>query len=190
MKWAHRLLGVLLGLLLAGTLVRILPAAFQGGDQWTSFIADVESDRFSVIVTTLMLLIGLVLYALTALNLAPRPRYLAYDTQYGNISISLKALQEFLSHIKDEFPTVLSLDPRVAALNEGLEVVLQVSVRAGTPIPEVSKMLQERARRLIEDRVGIADIRSVEIKVEEIVSELGSDAQEIKSMRPPTGEVP
>jgi len=190
MKWAHRLLGVLLGVLLTVALFRILLPALQGGDIWTGYLDEIKSRRPAVIAWLLLVLLGLVAYVLTALRLTTRPKYLAYDTQYGNISISLRALQDFLSHLKKEFPSLLSLVPKVAALNEGLDVTLEIKVRAGAPIPEISRMLQERARMLIEQKIGIADIRSIEIKVEEIVNEKESASQEIKSVPPPAGEVP
>lgn len=190
MKWAHRLLGLALGVVLTLACFRVLLPALQGGETWVGFLLVLESRRLLVIAGSIFVLLGLIAYVLSALNLAPKPKYLAYETQHGNISISLRALQDFLSHLKKEFPAVLSLMPRVAVFNEGLDVTMEIKVRAGSPIPEISRMLQERARMLIEQKIGIADIRNMEVKVEEIVNEKESASQEIKPVPPPAGEVP
>jgi len=69
-------------------------------------------------------------------------------------------------------------------------VMLEVRVREGAPIPEISRMLQERARQLVQEKIGIADIRQVEVKIEEIVKEKEKEARplEITPMPPTPGE--
>ena len=190
MKWAHRLLGLLLFALFVGALFRVLLPAFQGGDTWHGFLDDVAVRQKWVVAYCLAGILGILGFILTALAGTPRPRYLAYETQYGNISISLKALQDFLGHLKGEFPSIVSLTPKVSALDESLDVVMEVKVRSGAPIPEISRLLQERARMLIHEKIGISDIRDIEVKVEEIVREKESMSQEITPKPPPAGDTP
>jgi hypothetical protein len=185
MKWAHRLLGLILLVLIAGVLFRILLPAFQGGETWRFFLDGIAADRGNVIILCLALLLGLVVYVLTGLSGGARSHYLSYESEQGNISISLKALQDFLGHLKGEFPSILSLVPRVTAQDEALDVVLEVRIKAGAPIPEISRMLQERARSLIQEKIGISDIRDVEVKVEEIVREKETKTQPITPLAPP-----
>jgi hypothetical protein len=190
MKWLRGLIGLLLGALVLGLAVHVLLPALQGGAAWRAFLDETVVQRHTVIGLALFAIIGVVAFALTGLSVAPRAKYLAYETQYGNISISLKALRDFLGHLKNEFPAILSLAPDVQALDGRLAVVLEIRVRAGTPIPEVSRMLQERARLLIQDKIGIGDIQDIEVKVEEIVKDKDKEVHEINSHPPPAGEVP
>lgn len=190
MKWAHRLLGLLVGALILGVSFTMLLPAFQGGAVWLDFLADLSDRRHTAILACLLVILGIVGYILTGFNSSPRVKYLAYETQHGNISISLKALQDFLGHLKLEFPTILSLTPKVRVLDESLDVTLEIRVRSGTPIPEISRMLQERARILIQEKVGISDIHDVEVKVEEIVQEKDARMHEINPQPPSAGEVP
>ena len=190
MKWVHRLLGLVLAvLLLAGTFFLLLPA-FQGGDVWRAFLDELQGRRIVAILWALAVLFSLIGYILSAVTGTPRAKYLAYETEFGNISISLRALQDFLGHLQKEFPAVVSLAPRVRALDESLDVMLEVRVREGAPIPEISRMLQERARQLVQEKIGIADIRQVEVKIEEIVKEKEKEARplEITPMPPTPGE--
>jgi uncharacterized alkaline shock family protein YloU len=147
--------------------------------------------RIRVIGICLGLLGGIVLYLLSGLTARQRAHYLSYESQQGNISISLKALQDFLGHIKSEFPAIISMNPRVTAKDESLDVLLEVRIKAGAPIPEISRLLQERARLLIQERVGISDIRDVEVRVEEIVRDKESPVQQTTPVAPPpAGETP
>ncbi len=194
MKWAHRLLGLALGAALLFLLVTILLPAFQGGEAWRTFLQPVTAHPSMVAIGAAGLLLGLVVFFLTGFAPVSGSRYLAYETQQGNISISLKALQDFLAHMKSEFPAIVSLQPHVEALDENLDVVLEIRVKSGSPIPEVSRQLQDRARYLIQERIGISEIRDIQVKVEEIVKEKEKErdprAQEITPLPPPAGEVP
>lgn len=191
MKWAHRLLGLLLGALLLVLIFRVLLPAFQGGETWSEFVTAISTGRIRVIIIALAMLAGLIAFVLTGLASGPRSHYLSYESDQGNISISLKALQDFLSHLKSDFPAILSLHPRVLARDEHLDITLEVRVKAGAPIPELSRMLQERARTLIQERIGISDIRDIEVKIEEIIREKESSVQPITPVAPPpAGDTP
>lgn len=182
MKWAHRIIGTLIGALLLVTLFRILLPAFQGGETWQAFTAFLAAERGRVIIVCLGFIAGLVAFVLTGLAYRPRAQYLSYESDGGNISISLKALQDFLSHLKGEFPAIISLRPQVTAHDEQLEITLNVSIQSDAPVPEISRMLQARARHTILERVGISDIRGIEVKVEEIV---GAKESSVKSANLP-----
>ncbi len=189
MKWIHRLIGLLIVAAALGASFIILVPAFQGGPVWTEFTAGVAERRIEVIVACIGIVLAVTAYVLTGFSSTPRATYLSYETEHGNISISLKALQEFLGHLRSEFPNVVSLSPKVRVLDESLDVTLEVRIRSGAPIPEICRMLQERARNLIQERIGVGAIREVEVKVEEIVKD--KDAMpEVVTPSSRAGEVP
>lgn len=190
MKWFHRILGVLLGVLLVAVLFRVLLPAFQGGDDWRAFLEAIGLARLETITLCLGLVIGLFLYMLTGLPSNPRGRYLTYETANGNISVSIKALQEFIAHIKGDFSSVLNLSPKVTAYDENLSVVLEVKVRAGTQIPEIGRLLQDRTRKLIQEKIGISDVRDIEVKIVEIAKDKEAKPAEFTPVPPPAGETP
>ena len=189
MKWIHRLIGLLIVAAAVGVSLIILLPAFQGGGVWSEFIAGVETRRILVIAVCIGVVLAVTAYVLTGISSSSRVTYLSYETQYGNISISIKALQDFLGHLKTEFPAILALTPRVRVLDESLDVTLEIRVRAGAPIPEICRLIQERARTVIQEKIGVAAIRDVEIKVEEIIKDKDAKVQEL-APQPPTGEVP
>lgn len=185
MKWLHRLTGLVLLVVLAGSGAWVFVTALQGGASWGAFLDAAREQRIHVLIGGAFVGVGLLVYVLTCRAGKSNVHYLSYETEQGNISISLKALQEFLSHLKSDFPSIISLNPRVTAHDETLDVLLEVRIKAGAPIPEVSRMLQERARSLIQEKVGVSDIRDIEVKIEEIIREKETKAQALTPVAPP-----
>lgn len=179
MKAFHFLLGVILFVLLLGAGLFALSTAFQGVDAWALLLDELKTRQVEAIFVSVGLLLLVLLYALTAFRLPERQQYLAYDIEGGgSVSISLKAVQDFLSRLSGEFAAVHQLDPALRIRNGAVEVQMDVKVKSGAQIPELCRMLQERVRSTLREKVGISDVRDVRVRVQEIV---GGPAAETSS---------
>jgi uncharacterized alkaline shock family protein YloU len=168
MKAFHLLLGVvLLAVALAAGLF-VVSTALQGAEAWSLLLDGLKERQLEVIVTSLGLIFVLLLYALTAFRLPEKQQFLAYDIEGGNVSISLQAVQNFLGRLAQEFAAVDDLSPTVRARQGTVDVQLDVRIKAGAQIPELCRMLQERARTILSEKVGISDVREVRVRVQEI----------------------
>ncbi len=168
MKIFHILLGVLLFLALLGAGLGTLSMAFQGEEVWKAMVTDLGGRRVEVILGAVGLVFVVLLYALTALRLPERSQYLAYDIEGGTVSISLKAVENFLGRLAGEFAAIDHLEPTLKTRNGALDVQLDVKVKAGSQIPELCRMLQDRARATIREKVGISEVQAVRVRVQEI----------------------
>ncbi|MCB1102949.1 MAG: hypothetical protein H7A43_03715 [Verrucomicrobia bacterium] len=181
----------------------LLYCGFQGGESgWQDFLTGLGGQRPRVLLGAgLVVLCGLG-YLAAAWSSTHRDDtdYLAYETASGSVNISLKALRDFLSHLKDHHEAILQLKPIVSAPSGELDVLLDVKVRAGALIPELCTGLQEEAKSVIRDKIGVSKIRDVRVRVQEIVPAdekraRSSENVEIKAepaqkTGPETGETP
>ena len=78
------------------------------------------------------------------------------------------------------------------ALGETFKRYLPASYLEGESVPDLSRTLQDRVRSLIQEKVGVAEIKSVEVRIEEIVTQQKKEvvAEEPEPVPPPAGEVP
>lgn len=175
MKTIHVLIGVILfAVLLAGSLF-LLSRVFQGEAAWLAFVDLVRDARLLIAAGSLALALLLVLYALTSFRLPEKSQYIAYDIEGSAVSISLRAVQDFLARLSGEFAAVQELKPALSVHNGAVDVQLDVKVRAGAQIPELCRMLQERARTTLREKVGLSDIKEVRVRVQEIVGNIPSE---------------
>jgi uncharacterized alkaline shock family protein YloU len=184
MKIFHVLLGVLLFLVLLAAGLGVLSMAFQGEEAWQQLVRELDGRRVEAILIGIGLVFAVLLYALTALRLPDKAQYLAYDIEGGTVSISLKAVENFVSQLANEFAAVDSLEPTLRARNGTLDVQLDVKVKAGAQIPELCRMLQERARSTIREKVGISEVREVRVRVQEITGTIASGETQPGEIRP------
>ena len=184
MKTLHLLLGLVLFLVLMAVGLGVLSMAFQGEEAWRELIAQLDGRRVEAILACLGLVFVVLLFALAALRMPDQSQYLAYDIEGGTVSISLKAVENFLSRLAGEFAALDALEPTLKARKGVLDVQLDVKVKAGAQIPELCRMLQERARSTIREKVGINDVHEVRVRVQEITGTPVSGETQPGDLRP------
>jgi len=121
-------------------------------------------DRFIIGAALIVLVI---VYVLSAIPARRHERYISYDTATGKVSVSVKAINDLLARLADEFAGIVSLNANMRPSDKSVR--LDMSVKSGTKIQELSEAIQQRVRESIEDSLGISGISSVKVVVQEIV---------------------
>ncbi|NLB59569.1 MAG: Asp23/Gls24 family envelope stress response protein [Lentisphaerae bacterium] len=112
-----------------------------------------------------------ILFWLSAISIGKREHFLSFDSEGGTVSISVAAVNVFLAKLKNEFAGIVDLRADVSASRAGaIEVRLDLSVKAGTHVQQLSQALQQRVRDTMRESLGILDIASVKVNVQDIVS--------------------
>lgn len=169
MKFAHKLMAVLLVLLVVACAAAGVYASLSP-DVWNRVMTRVAAERIHVLWASIGTLVFVILFWMTA----GRPKkdgdeYLTFDTDAGSISISIKAIHDFLKKLTDEFAAVLSLEPALRSSGGGLDVLLDIRVRSGVEIPELCRMLQDRVKESLSVNLGVSEVKAVRITVREIM---------------------
>ncbi len=127
-------------------------------------------DAIGKFVTGTFLILIIMLYWLTSMSGSVKEQFLSFETEGGSVNIKVKAVNEFLKRLADEFADILNLRADITALRDGrIEVQLDIDVKSGTKIQQLSQVLQQRVRESMRDGLGIAEINSIKVNVNEIV---------------------
>lgn len=116
----------------------------------------------------IMVLLSL-LYLVTFGPPRPKTRYISFDSGNGAISISVSAVRDFIRKLGDEFGAVVGIDPKIRSEKDAINIDLDVKIQTGTRIPEFSLMLQNRIREGMQDSLGIAEVKEIKVRIQEIV---------------------
>jgi len=168
MKILHGLIKCVLsvGLLILGILLLANVGAFH-----TSIGDFLINDKLGQLLVGISAVFLVLLYWLTAIPVKEE-RFLTFENEGGAISISVKAINDFLAKLADEFAGVIRLHSDVTGSRDGhVEVCLDVSVKAGTNVQQLSQALQQKVRESMRENLGITEVRAVKVNVSEIVAE-------------------
>jgi len=166
----HILAGIVIWLLVAVMGGALVHANIPGVTQTTfDLMPPLESWKMAGIGGFLILLS--LLYLATFAPRRPKKRYISYDSGSGSVSISDNAVREYIRKLSGEFGMVVSIDPKIRAEKNSISLDLDVKLVTGSRIPEVSQALQERVRESLRDGLGIAEVKEVKVRVQEIVGE-------------------
>jgi hypothetical protein len=180
MKFLRCVVGFVLLVILVASMAYLVNAAMTRAT-WEQAIDVIRASRLRTLEYASVFLLLIALYVVTGARRCKGEQFITFDTEGGSVSISMKAIHDFLARIGDEFAAVLSLEPAIRATGGSVEVDLTLRVKAGTQIPELSKMLQERIRESIKDNLGLTDVRAIRISVREIVTSTPEKKQEKKA---------
>ncbi|HWI54386.1 MAG TPA: alkaline shock response membrane anchor protein AmaP [Desulfobacteria bacterium] len=111
-------------------------------------------------------------FFLQALSRAAIPeRALVKETEMGQISVSLDALENMCFRVANQVKGVKDVKPKVAWYPEGIKVLLKIVLTPDVSVPEVTDEIQSMVKRHISENVGI-NVAVVKILVEDISSEI------------------
>lgn len=128
-------------------------------------------DAIGKFITGTFLILMVMLYWLTAMSGSAKEQFLSFETEGGSVNIRVKAVNEFLKRLADEFADILNLRADISASRDGrIEVQLDIDVKCGTKIQQLSQVLQQRVRESMREGLGIAEVNSIKVNVNEIIN--------------------
>jgi len=116
----------------------------------------------------------LILWVLGWMNLSlharRKARYIRFDTASGEVSVSIGAVRDYIRRVGSEFPAVLGLEPKIHAGRRGrTDVLLEVNIKAGHRVPELSEMLRTRIREGLQDELGLTGVGRIQVRIGKMV---------------------
>jgi uncharacterized alkaline shock family protein YloU len=169
MKIVH---GVLVWLVILGMLAAGVAALYIAVLGTPAALAPYLASRVWRLAAGVAAVVVAVLAAATAFPDRRRDeRFISFEGDAGTVSISVRAVTDFLTKASREFAGILGLEARIPSREEPIEILLDVKLKAGSNIPELCRLLQQHVRTSMRETIGISDISAVRVKVREIVAE-------------------
>lgn len=128
--------------------------------------------------------IGAILIVITLISVnlilakMQREKTIAFTNAYGQVSISLTAIEDLIKKLIAEIPQVKEVRPDVKAGKKGISVFCRTVLWSGVHIPEVTEKIQYNVKNQLQSLLGIEEeirvkIHIVKIKKKEILRDKG-----------------
>ncbi len=167
----HVLMGLLLFTILIGLGAGLVYMPYDQ-ESWGRCLDALRAQPGWATLAGIVWLAFIAVYLITGIQRRPTgDQYLAFKNNGATVSILLRAVNEFISRIGDEFAAIVSMKPSIRPRGSSIAVDLDLRVKAGTQIPELCQLLEERVRESVRQNLGISDIKRVRVNVKDIVGD-------------------
>lgn len=99
----------------------------------------------------------------------PKETFIDYQSDDGSVGISIRAIQDFIERVGQEFAAIKSIESRLSKGKTGLDISVGVRLLSGNKIPELSQVLQQRIRESVRESLGLDEVGKITIQVKEII---------------------
>ncbi len=117
----------------------------------------------------LFLIIASTFIAQITLGKMQREKTIAFNNPYGQVTVSLSAIEDFIKRLSASIPEIRDLRSNVIAGKKGIEIHTRVSLWADAKIPETTENIQAIVRNRIQEMLGIEEPIVVRMHVGKIV---------------------
>ena len=98
--------------------------------------------------------------------------YISFEREGGSVSIKAEVVEDVIRKIAPEFPAIVRMEPRVMTVKDGVEVVVDVRIKASPQIRALCELLQERVREGLQTGLGLTNVLHVEVNVKKIIGQV------------------
>lgn len=116
-----------------------------------------------------LIVLGLVFLAIR-LRANSVTKRISFDNPEGEVTVSMKAVEDFVRRVGQEFAQVLEITPSIMPVHDGVKISAKVSLAGGINVPRFAESLQREIKVRIQNVLGIENITSVEVHVNKIIS--------------------
>ncbi len=134
-------------------------------DAW---IAD-PSSHFAMGGIGVLLAVIFFSYVVIKSRMAREEPSIAFDNPDGEVSISIKAIEDFVGRIGRDFAEVKTLETSIVARREGVQIVLKTELWSGSNIPKLTEKIQNVVKSQVQNILGIENVQSITMSVSKII---------------------
>jgi len=179
MRFIHGLTQLLIFLILVGEVAAGLYVTLGGADAWKEVVRALEGLRWNVFAAAAGLACLLLIHLLSYTpRREPDSKFVTFRSRAGDVSISVRAIRDFLQRLVAEFASVSETHITIRPGRNSLAVTVDLRVSAAEYVPEVCQMLQERIREALHEQLGIQRVGDIVVRVKEIQGPLPARSEE------------
>ncbi|WP_366922482.1 alkaline shock response membrane anchor protein AmaP [Metallumcola ferriviriculae] len=122
------------------------------------------------ITAALLLLVGLNLFFSNFQRRRTVPAAVSHHTQFGEVRLSITALENLVHRASRKIAGVKEINPRVRPGSDGVTVLIQAILLPDQSIPKVSEQLQQQVKDYLQEAAGL-DVAEIKVVVQNVSHE-------------------
>lgn len=174
MRYVRIITGILAagGLVFAGLLLFLV--SWWNADDWKYYIPLIDRHRLPVAAGGALYVVAAFLFCAARIRHGTS-EYISFETPGGRVTMETRAVEAFIRRLAPDFPAVVRLDPKVTPLADGIDITVDVRIKACPQVKEICDLLQQKVRACVVTGLGITQVKYVEVNVRKIIGQTEPD---------------
>lgn len=101
-------------------------------------------------------------------------RSISFDNPEGEVTITIRAIEDFVKRVGQEFSQVEEMSPTIISTREGIKVRAKTVLVAGSHVPRLAEGIQHTIKSRMQNILGIENVTTVEVHVSKLVTKPGN----------------
>ena len=125
--------------------------------------------KIIILIISIVLFLFCISVIFSILRFNRREKTVSLKSPYGEVKVSLGAIEDFIKNIKDQIKGIKEIRAKVFARPNGIKIYSKVTLWSDQNISEMAKEIQSTIRYYLHDTLGIEDIAEIKVLVEKIL---------------------
>jgi len=134
--------------------------------------------RIVTLTLSILLLLLCIAFIVSAIKFRRRERTVILKSPYGEVKVSLGAIEDFIKMLKGKIKGVKEIRPKVYVRKAGLKIYVKVSLWSDSNVHEMTQDIQDAIKRHIQNTLGIEKVGDIRVFIEKILYRENKDSKE------------
>lgn len=163
----------ILGTIVLGLILILSVSGMYGLKESIELMVNEQLNSPTGIFTGCVFVILGLLFLSIHLNVEKAGRTISFDNPEGEVSISVKAIEDFVKRVGQEFSQVIEMVPTIIPVRDGIKVKARIVLVAGANVPRLTESIQHTIKSRMQNILGIENVVGVQINVSKLVIKEG-----------------
>lgn len=163
----------ILGTVALGLVLILSVSGFEFKENIELFINEQLNSPSGIWSGIIFVLLGLLFMSLR-IKAEKGNKTISFDNPEGEVTITIKAIEDFVKRVGQEFSQVTEMIPTIVSMHNGIKITAKTTLIAGANLPRISESIQRTIKSRMQSILGIENILGVEIYISKLVAKGGA----------------
>jgi len=167
----------ILGTIVMGFVLLLLVSGWLGKEDYLETVIRGQLESPAGIITGFIMIILGLIFLKMRLSAGTKDKYISFDNPEGEVTLSIKAIEDFVRRVGHEFGQVVDMSSKIVPAHGGLKVKVKVSLLAGSNVPQLTENIQHEIKSRVQNILGIENVLGIEVNVNKIIPRAGQEEE-------------
>lgn len=161
----------------AGLLLIVSVSGWYGLKEKTELYLSEQLNSPTGVWTGFCLVVLGLLFLYLRIKAEVKQKTISFDNPEGEVTISVKAIEEFIKKVGYEFHNVIEMVPIIIPVRDGLKIKVKTSLETGSNVPRLAESIQNTIKSRMQNILGIENVTKVEVHISKLHTKQQSDEE-------------